>query len=218
MSLRVVLYAEGAGEAAGEIGLLPAPTEPLADEHLGAAHVLVARSIERARRIPSKAIRFESPLRVDGRTARGSSLHTPQTLGRLLRWTDAERQPQLVVVLVDADGDATARRERIAEIVKRASPPTVLGVSVQEFEAWLLADARALGACGLTAPALGEMESLERRVAKSALSAALSDAFDSDRDRARQARISLARTLELDEVARRCRSFATFLADLAPRP
>ena len=53
MSLRVVLLAEGGGEL-GAIGLRPAPGDRLRDEELGAAHVLVARCLERVRGIPPK--------------------------------------------------------------------------------------------------------------------------------------------------------------------
>jgi hypothetical protein len=47
-TLRVVLYAEGAGETRGAVSLLPAPGEVLGEEWLGPGHLLIRRAIARS--------------------------------------------------------------------------------------------------------------------------------------------------------------------------
>ncbi len=103
--MRVVLYAEGSGEAAGTTTLPPLPGAPLNEAEIGAGHVLLRRCLERERKIPAAAIQFLGPLRFRGAVARGSTLRTKQALRQLLTWPSASRRPDLAVVLVDAENE-----------------------------------------------------------------------------------------------------------------
>jgi hypothetical protein len=150
MSLRVVLYAEGGRELAGEQRWQLAPGDRLPEDALGAAHYVVARALNRTRHLPETAVLFEEPLRTNrGRPARGSDLLDRQTLRRLLMWPSAARRPQLAIVLVDADGDET-RRPTLNAATENVTTPRVVAVAVQEVEAWLIADMNAVRiACGV---------------------------------------------------------------------
>jgi hypothetical protein len=83
---------------------------------------------------------FEAPLRVRARLARGSDLLDRRTLRQLLSWP--VNQPDLAVVLVDQDGEPTRKLTLQAHL--SAAPPLpvqrVVGVAVEEFEAWLISD------------------------------------------------------------------------------
>lgn len=145
MTLRVVLYAEGVADDGGRETDLPAPTEPLGDEHLGPAHVFARRVLETTPPVATSGLRFLSPLRVRSRRARGSDLRHPPTLRRLLAFPDACRRPDLAIVFVDQDGDGQVS----AELRNRTQDlllPRVIAVPVPEFEAWFLADEAAASA------------------------------------------------------------------------
>jgi hypothetical protein len=170
VSLRVVLYAEGSGETLGELSSFQsAPGTPLAEEQLGAGHVLARRAIASARGIPEDAVLFEAPLRTArGLVAHGSDFLNRTTLRRLLTWPDLQRRPELAIVLVDADGEANrgARLERDIEGLAHA----VVGVAKQEFEAWLIADHAALNAVlGLALQESQSPEEMKPREAKQLL-------------------------------------------------
>ena len=62
-AFRVVLYAEGRGETAGEVSLKIRPGDTLVDDCLGPGHLIVLRALSFARSIPEGAIQFEEPLR-----------------------------------------------------------------------------------------------------------------------------------------------------------
>jgi hypothetical protein len=209
VSLRVVLYAEGGNETVGAPGLPPAPGAPLHDDDLGPGHVLVRRCVELARNVPAAAVRFEAPLRnVRGNVARGTALLHRETLRRLLSWPLADRRPDLAVVLVDGDEDA-GRRARLHEIVSDLPVSKVVGVAVQEFEAWLLADHAAVRQALGAAQALpSDPEGMARREAKALLVALVGDRSE------RSMRLTLASLCDLDVVRRRCPAFDVFMRDL----
>lgn len=202
--MRIVVMAEGAWELKGAAGTTPAPGERLTEDALGPAHLLVRRVLlERAARPPS-SLAFEAPLRVNGRVARGSDLKDRTSLRRLLSWANPSLQPDLAVVLVDADGDRQCATTLQGYTGGLGVAP-VLGVAVQEFESWLVADhpgaSRALGR-PLHAPQAPE--DLNRREAKGILQSWM----DSSQERAQ--RKALVLTLDLGRVERTCRSFASF--------
>jgi hypothetical protein len=118
-------------------------------------------------------------------------------------------------VLVDGDEDA-GRKARLAEVVADLFVPKVIAVAVQEFEAWLIADHRAVCEVLAAAPAQPrEPERMARRQAKELL---VSWMGDRDGSGERGVRITLARTCDLDVVRRRCSAFEQFLRDLgSPR-
>lgn len=213
--MRVVLYAEGPGEAGLSGRLGPAPGDPIAEEWLGPGHVLVRRSIAERRSIPEGAVRFEAPLALRGRAARGSDLRVCANLRKLLTWASPTRKPDLAVVLVDADGEGNQVHTELTGCVggewnSRQLPVTV-GVAVQEFEAWLLADQEAVhAAIGRTYDALPDLEAMAPREAKTTLQAWLSAQAFKDRSTRVGARKAVAQQCRLDEVARRCPSFAHF--------
>lgn len=206
MKLRLALYAEGVAELGS--GRRPPSGQTLAEEQLGSAHVLVRRSIAKVRVIDEPAITFQSPLTIRGREPRGSDLHDPAVLRRLLAFVTP--MPDLCVVLVDADGKLSERRAQMS----RVQSPTVrvIAIAVQEFEGWLVADtaaaARVLGKTLATAP---EPDGMKQGVAKE-----LWDRWTSGLDSSERAakRREVAAKLDLDALARRSASFAHLLSDL----
>jgi hypothetical protein len=215
MSLRVVLYAEGGNETAGEIALPPAPGTPLLEDNLGAGHILVRRCLELTRKIPAPAVRFEAPLRDRrGNVARGTALLHRETLRQLLSWPLAHKRPDLVVILVDCDEEQD-RKARLEDCVSDLVVSKVIAVAVQEFEAWLIADhaavCKALDA-PLTVPR--DPERMARREAKGLLASWMGSRPESSE---RNVRRTLANLCDLDIVRRRCSAFDELLRDLAPR-
>lgn len=208
MTLRVVLYAEGAAERLGVESVLPASGDVLRDELLGAGHILMRRAISKARSIPEPAIRFESPLRTRGRIPRGSDLHNERTIRQLLTWLNPSLTPDLVVVLIDCDGEHD-RKRRLEGHVAGLPCTKVIALAVEEFEAWLLADVATLA--GLAAPRAyrGRPESLKPGEAKAEFSAYF------PREALRETRMKVAHTCDLDVVAKECASFADVLHDIA---
>lgn len=216
MSIRVVLYAEGAGETSGSITLLPPPGAALTDEMLGPAHHLVGRAIAETWSVPAEAVRFESPLRTSrGTVARGSDLLDRGTLRKLLTWAKPTLRPELTIVLVDEDGDR-ARGRRLTESTAGMPGSRVIAVAVREFETWMLADEAALrAAIGGDVASIPALEDLPRGEAKERFNALCDDgAVVGRKPRRRECREQVSKTTVLAEVARRCRSFATFVDDL----
>lgn len=209
--MRVVLYAEG-GRDLGAAMQVP-PGAPIDDAALGPAHVLVARLLAELR---PDAARFEGPLAPRGRVLRGSDLRQEKVLRRALTWP--ADPPDLGVVLVDADGDNQVYPRMLGIVGRRAQQrvPVVVGVAVQELEAWLVADITAVNrALGRAHAAVAAPEELPLRAAKDALDGWIGEAcagmpFDARRAKRR----SIAEQLSLDEVERRCRAFELFRKDL----
>ncbi|MEJ7729463.1 MAG: hypothetical protein WKG00_09620 [Polyangiaceae bacterium] len=146
-----------------------------------------------------------------------------ETLRALLTWpplvtaspgvSTAPRRPELVVVLVDAD-EEPQRLQMLESWVEDLPVDKVIGVPVQEFEAWLLADDAACNSVfGATLDPLPELEAMPRRAAKEALDERSRDCCPDKPERI--VRQSLASVLDLDVAARRCGSLRTFRARLA---
>jgi hypothetical protein len=213
---RVVVYAEGAGELAGrDTSRQRAPGAPLTEVELGAAHLLVRRCLEHSRGLPREVIRFEEPLRSRGKLARGSMLHSHDTLQQLLTWPDEERMPHLAMVLVDADGKAEERQAGLDAALQGLTVEAVASVAIQEFEAWLIADSEAVKSVlrkPLSPPK--PPERLGRREAKELLQQ-WSEQHASKQEPA-ELRRQLAEQCALDTVARVCPAFAEFLRRLGP--
>jgi hypothetical protein len=214
---RVVVYAEGAGELAGAKSLQPAPGSQLTEEELGSAHLLVRRCLEKSRGLTADTVRFEEPLRTPrGRLARGSILHSRDTLRPLLFWAGPIKEPDLAIILVDADGDED-RQRLLDNAIEGVFVEAVVAVAIQEFEAWLVADPGALKTVlrqTLSTPK--PPEKLPRRQAKELLQQ-WCEQHARSRDAA-ELRRDLARQCDLDTLAQRCTSFAAFLRKLnAPR-
>ena len=169
MNARLVLYAGGATETSGPLSLPPPPGDPLDETGLGSAHILIRRSLSTEAGFPSPQIRFESPLRVRGRIARGSDLRDPTRLRRLLTWARPELKPDLAIVLVDRDGEAS-RKRRIESSLQDIMVPFVVGVAREEFESWLLADGRTVSRVfGITIPTVSPAEKMAPGDAKQTL-------------------------------------------------
>lgn len=210
---RVVVYAEGQGELAGSMRHDHAPGSPLSEQELGPAHLLVRRCLESARELDPSVVRFEEPLRTGrGRRPRGSDLHNGDALRRLLLWADESKQPDLAVVFVDADGDEK-RQGYLDTSVQGIPVDAVVGVAIEEFEAWLIADAEALKSVfrqPLAPPK--SPERLGRRRAKELL-----QQWCEQHGRSRDAgdiRGQLALLSDLETLSRQCGAFATFLQKL----
>ncbi len=217
--MNVVLYCEGPAEDRGNDALLPPPGDPMSGDHLGPAHTLVARCIERTHRVPTPALRFLVPVRDAGKRVRGSDLHVPKLLRRVILNSITLHQAKLVVALVDTDGDKSRRQVLLVATDNLAhASQRVVAAAVQEFEAWLLADQRALRdvlGCADTPPdptqmAPGEAKSwLRNRVEARGL---LADQSQRAAE-IRQLRCQLAAQIDLDTLARQP-SFRQFLDDL----
>lgn len=206
MSLRIALYAEGGGET----GHGPGFGEILSEEELGPAHDLVRRCIGKARAIPEAAVLFQRPLRLRGRTARGSDLLVASSARRLLAWPPRSRSPELAVFLVDGDGDPS-RRAAVEHATAGALVPIVIGIANHEFEAWLIADDVAVSrAIGAPFPTQRNPEEMRPREAKNVLA----DAIGRAASEPRVVRRTIARTCDLDVVSTRCPAFRRFRDDL----
>ncbi|MFL5347591.1 MAG: DUF4276 family protein [Hyalangium sp.] len=214
---RVVVYAEGAGELAGSKSLQPAPGSALTEEELGSAHLLVRRCLVKSRGLNASDVSFEEPLRTGrGRLVKGSTLHSPDTLRPLLLWADPKKQPDLAIVLVDADGD-DERQGLLDSALEGLSVKAIVSVAIQEFEAWLVADPSALKSA-LRKPLASPKppEKLAKRQAKELLKEWCEE-HASSRDAA-EIRRDIARECDLEVLARQCTAFASFLRKLqAPR-
>jgi hypothetical protein len=210
--MKVVLYAEGAGETAGIVSFQRAPGVPLSDEELGSGHLLVRRTIASRKHAPEAAVAFFEPLRTRGRVPKGSDLCNKTTLQQLLTWPRAEERPVLVVVLVDCD-EHPERKAVLQGFLSDKPVPHVVAMAIQEFEAWLLADHKAvvkvLGSVIAQQPA---PESLPCRKAKELIkewaSAVGRSAHESE------IRRDLAAQCDIATVASACPAFAGFLSDI----
>lgn len=215
MSISVVLYSEGGGETrASEKTALVAPAEPVPQDAWGPAHWLIARVLDWKRRIPVAAVKFVAPLRTKGGTiAKGSQLLDGRTLRRLLTFPNPDLRPELVVVLVDADGKQgreTLLRAHLEGL--EFAPPVVIGVAVQEFETWLVADGEAVRDVLNAVGAPQNPESLQPRQAKTLLAGWLGRAHP-PRPGA-ELRCTLARSANLEKIAEACSAFASFAEQL----
>lgn len=200
--MRVVLYAEGKGDAPIK-GLPVHPEAALGDDHLGPAHHLVRRCLCEGTRLPVAAVQFRAPLRHRGKIAQGSELLQQKVLRRLLTWPRVDARPDLAVVLVDEDGDGK-RRAQLERTVEDLPVTVVVGVAVRELEAWLLADASAVStATERSIPTLPNVESLEPGHAKRRLA----DATDGVGAFAK--RVTIAQTADLDHLTK-LRAFELF--------
>jgi hypothetical protein len=206
------LLCEGAGEAAGFDTFVPAPGNAFTVENMGAGHLLVRRALARERKLPEAAVRFEGPARIRARLARGSDLLHPPTLRKLLTYPLPELRPDIAVVLVDADGEPWRYASLKTETASFPFVP-IIAVAVQEFESWMIASVEAVArvvGIALEQPPLSE--SLARGAAKRIYSDWL--ARGQDPARARILRCAVAESVDLDAIAKRCRSFERFLQDL----
>jgi len=214
MSLRLVVYAEGALETGVPHGPRTPPGNELQDDELGAAHILVRRCLSANGRLPDAAIRFHRPLRTDaGRVARGSDFLKVARLRKLLSWPPSPNRPDLAVVLVDADGDRSRKGTLDAgtAMVPGARLGRVIGVAIEEFEAWLVADDRAVSE-GLhaTFPTPKAPETMAPQEAKLLLAEAIALAGADPQ----VVRRTIAEKCGLDAISARCPSFADFRAEL----
>jgi hypothetical protein len=131
MLTRVVVYA-GAPGTLRRVRIAKAPGALLSDSELGAAHVLVRRTIDFLAPKPTPTLHFEAPLNlIAPRPPRGSDLLDRKNLRRLLRWP--LRRPDLAVVLVDEDG-VEDRLQTVKSYLDADWVPNAVGVAVREFE------------------------------------------------------------------------------------
>lgn len=114
-------------------------------------------------------------------------------------------QTELVVVFIDRD-EETDRHERVTGAIN-CSTEVIVGTSVKEFEAWLIADlnpVRSVTGTKINQPP-APRETLPAGQAKTLLGAWGGAGAD--------ARISIAKIADLDLVAGECAAFKRFLND-----
>jgi hypothetical protein len=208
--VRLVLYCEGTRESGGKARLPSAPGERLGDDELGPAHVLTRRAVAARANLSDDATIFEAPLlSSSGITLRGSDLLVRRNLRRALTWPATKRYPDIAVVIVDRDGDRRRRNQLHDHVRDLVLPPRVIAVAVEEFEAWLLADSKAIAdVAGRTAQDAPAPESLPPGAAKARLREW------TGRDDAGTAHLRIAHSCDLALVARTCPSFDEFAGDL----
>lgn len=218
MELRVVLYAEGAGETGGVATLLPAPGEPLDDLHLGPAHILVERCLLTDIYDHDVKVRFVAPLRipVGARLARGSDLLDRTKLRRLVAPFRPGRDPDLAIVLVDSDGDLQRRTLLVRNMAMPADAHrlrSVVGAAHQAFEAWLLGDHTALkhiaAAAGSLPSTPDELTAAEAKLELAKILRFAPQRADASSKPEVELRRELARIVDLQQL-RRQRSFEEF--------
>lgn len=212
--MRVVVYAEGQRELGAVPSWAPRPMDQLPEDDWGPAHHLVARSIEHTTRVPAAALRFVEPLRDGAARLKGQDLLDRTLLERIVRLHGLLRnQVELMVVLLDADGDPTRHAALVAATAGWSpSFEIVFGVPEPEFEAWLLGDLEALRTCsarelptGLPPP-----EKLPPRDAKSRFGK-----WEHATPNSADARADVCRQLDLLTVASHCPTFDRFLRELS---
>jgi hypothetical protein len=208
--MRIAFLSEGATEAAFAPGASDEESWPRA----GALVILVGRILDVRGRIepwvPASGLGAGS----------GAILHR----GRALLRAGARAGAKGAVMLVDADTKgnqrlATLRGDREAVLAEKPllAIPTAIGVAVEKFESWLLGDeiclCRVLKLPNPPEP-MGDPEDLKgKRGAADDAKAKLNEYLSKDRFGPRpfleQVR-AIATQMDLDLVARRCRSFQQF--------
>ncbi|MFY9345056.1 MAG: hypothetical protein WAT39_21375 [Planctomycetota bacterium] len=216
MAFPVTLYAEGPAEDRGADPFLPPSGQPLTASQCGPAHELVARLVARERSVAQAEIQFLAPAQVKGRFPRGSDLHDPRLLRRLLATTQLRRM-HLALVLVDEDGDSGRRRNLIGRTTNLPGH-RVIAVAVREFESWLIADQRVLRTVLQVQATPPAAVSMAPREAKQLLHRWIDKHLDSsDQDlraqQTRQLRMRIAQTIDLATLDRQA-SFRRFRDDL----
>jgi hypothetical protein len=144
---------------------------------------------------------------------RGSDFLHAQTLAQLLTWPRPDKQPDLAVVIVDADGDSR-RKPTLDEAVSKVRVSRVVAVAVQEFEAWLIADEVAAAAVlGQRLSRSKDPEQMARREAKELLKGWLETSTQTD-SAAWELRRDIAARADLEVMAERCPAFDLFRHEL----
>ncbi|MEM9806767.1 MAG: DUF4276 family protein [Cyanobacteria bacterium P01_D01_bin.56] len=209
----MVVHAEGPGDL-GKTNWELSPGDSLQPEDLGPAHIIVQRILSEGIQIPAPAIDFVEPLRTKtGARPKGSQLLKPRILDEILiSWRLS--QP-LIILLVDSDDQQPDERTAILKnALTRNSLVGAVGVAVKEFEAWLIADANALGqVIGKVDNACQLPEKLACQEAKQNLQKWTQDIAYSSRTSI-DIRRELASAMNLDTVANLCPSFKAFRQEL----
>lgn len=211
---RIVLYAEGRGETGLSSSSATVGSRRIPTEAEGAAHILIRRLCRERLARDEREIQFEIPLRYKGREPAGADLLNRAVLRQLLTWSEPRFQPDIVIVLVDQDGDAL-RRDSLRQVVEslRLQFCTIIGVAVEEFEAWLIADHATVMRIADKNEQQGRApESLAPGESKRRLQQLLST---SSRDvRVYDLRRELAGAVDLSLVLEECRSFKRFFEEI----
>lgn len=211
---RIVLYAEGRGETGLSAKSASVGSRRIPTDAEGAAHILIRRLCRERLAHDEREIQLELPLRYKGREPAGADLLNRAVLRQLLTWPEPRLQPDVVIVLVDQDGDAL-RRDTLRHIVEslRLQFRAIIGVAVEEFEAWLIADHAAVMRIADKNEQQGRApESLAPGESKRRLQQLLST---SPRDaRVYDLRCEVARAVDLALVLEQCRSFKRFFDEI----
>jgi hypothetical protein len=129
----------------------------------------------------------------------------------------ARREAELIVIITDNDRQPPSERPKALRAQTRkasVSVPVVIGVAVQSLEAWLLADeqaiAQAVGAPNL--PRQPDPETIDD--AKTHFQELIGPYLSQNPDLEAAYWEQIAKSLDLQKVKKRCRSFQRFAQDL----
>lgn len=210
----MVVHAEGPGDLGTTTWDL-SPTDSLQPDDLGPAHIIVQRILTEGAQIPAPAIDFVEPLRTKtGARAQGSQLLKPRILDEILTgWRLLA--PSLIVLLVDSDDQPRVERAAILEAaLTRHSLTGAVGIAVKEFEAWLIADANAIGqVIGKVDHDYQTPQALACGEAKQTLQKWIREIAHPSRQ-LMDIRKEIATLMDLDVVSNRCPSFKSFRQSL----
>lgn len=218
IAMRIVVFCEGTAESGALRRSFVSPNQPLPEEQIGPAHLLVQRCISREWGLTRDDMQFTSPPllvshRRNPRLPVGSDLRTGKNLIRLLRaWVREADVPDLALILIDQDGDRQIRTE-LQNAIRADSPCIrwILAVAIEEFESWLLADASALSQVFSNGARIQRPEELGPRRAKTRITGFQPiDPTSTLPTRHRR----IVELMDLEIVREACPSFADFLRDL----
>ncbi|MGD1856707.1 MAG: DUF4276 family protein [Leptolyngbyaceae cyanobacterium] len=214
-NISIVVHAEGPGEL-GNPDRDVRPQDVLSSDNLGPAHIVVRRILTEGSKIPAAAIEFKEPLRTayeTGARAQGSKLLKPSVLNDILSpWQlNFQFMPPLIIFLVDSDDSPPQERTSILQqALDKYSLQGAVGVAVKEFEAWLVADSKAINqVIGSVPKNFQSPENLKPGEAKRSLNEWIQSSIYSIRTN-NDIRRDLATAMDLDEVANLCPSFKGF--------
>lgn len=227
MNLRITVYAEGATERTGldkDTRLQSRPAEILPEEQLGPVHILIKRVISSPHLKQEPKIDFLTMNRIvedrgkprpHFRIPRGGDISNVKYIRQFLTNIMAKSNTHMVIIVFDADGNPGLKRE-IEDKIADIPTPHVIGMAIQEFEAWLIADQKTIvDRLKSNLNQSTDPEKMKRGEAKKLYNKWLNDSDDpEDITTSSEIRIHIARNCNLEILKKRCPSIEQFTRDI----